>query len=548
MDTKRLKRIGTKVAAGAMIGVVALTAGCVQKVPVNDLSLNSVNPAVQKLVSDAKAADNGAVAEEAVNAYLSAHPELIDATGKVVYSEADAKVLEDAKNIADELKLKELAAKKELDFEQSGKSFSIALGAPVGEAILDHTDMSSLKDAKLSFRGEDYDFHEELVVSPDVQVVVNSIPGADKLFAEPHVIFGDDGAISYSVVVDDEFEDDIDVAHPLNLPFLNDVLSIARWDESSIKVANGLEFNVDMSQGNLVKFEEKEFKVDVFADGKVRVALGGAGVTVEEGDTAELGEYSIFVREVCYDEREAGHDLVTLRIAGKDAIKEIENGDEYEPNDKFEWVVSSNSVGLRYVDNFDEKDEGALAVGESFDFLGKFKLVNAGFDENVKYGKFVFSPKEVEDKATFKVEGFSDDSIELDGEEYKEVFVRPDGTFYKNDDGDYVFLNGEYPTLVNGDKEVELEWTEDGEYMLLGKLAAHVGYNVEDNELFLGDEQEESEKNELLLDEFGISDKDQEDWMALDGSKVKVEEDKDKFTLELANEDDVEQKVVIGSQ
>lgn len=578
MDYTKLKKYGKMAGCTLAIGAMAFgLTGCTNTIKASDLTVDSQNPAVLKLIEDAKALDNDAVKAAAVSAAV---PE-----GSVVVSAEEQKVLADAKAAAEEVAAAQAAAEKELAFEKNGKVFTIALGAPVGEAVLDHTDMA-LVESELTFQGEKYDYHEEVVISPDVKVLVNTVPGADKAFVEPHVIFDDEGAMSYTVSLDEELEDEISVEHPLDLPFLNGKLSIVDWDGLSIKVANGLEYNVEMANGNTVEFDGKTFKLDVFADGKVRVTVDGVGTSVHEGDSADIGDYSVFVKEVCYDEREAGHDIVSLRIAKTDALKVIENGDEYEPDEDFEWVITESSVGLKYVGEFDEKDEGALAVGESFDFLGKFKLVNVGFDEKVEYAKFIFSPKEIEDEATLRLQASKSNSIELDGHEYEEVFITPTGTWFKNDDNDYEKVDM-LPTLVNGDLSHAVTWTpaiagvegvpgtpavagywsgwppvwhpavpavpavEEIEavpsVVHIGDLAIEVSYDAENNEFFLGEEAEESEANEVSIAGFSVSDKDTEDWMSTDGWKVRVEEDSDKVTFEMPDEE-VEQKIVVGSQ
>lgn len=424
----------------------------------------------------------------------------------------------------------------------SSESYSVELGGALGLLTVNHKDLKSLIDRKIEFMDEDYTVKESIIFSDEAVVCVNGVVGCDEEAEVPYLLLPE-GSLQYQVEVASALDlSEISLDETLSLPFLGKDLLITSWEDGQVQYAQGEKFDIFTATSRTFTFDGKVFEVKAVYDDKVLITGEGATQVIDESSSEKLGDYSIYVSDVANDE---SNDWVSLRIAKEDAYKEIENGDEYKLDDRFVWVVGGHTLGLALNERLDEINDGALKVGDSFDFLGRFKVENAGFDEPIAYIAFDFAPRQfgLHDVQSFRIKTTADESLVLGEEELKEVFITENGTYYKDSEGDEQFV-AEFPTLVNDEVEYEVTMAEGK--IVVGDVVVSYTYDESHKKYILGSEYAKSEDSEITIGEYYISDKDTVKWLSADGVKVSTPHDKDEFSIELPSEE-VKQEIVVST-
>ena len=231
------------------------------------------------------------------------------------------------------------------------------LGIPFVDAFSDRE--LNLFDDEVEFAEDMYDA-EEVFNLDGLILLANENDFEDT----PYMTVPEEG-ISYRL----EFESSLDTSKidnddALVFNLLGEEVEISEWDVDKITFTQGTEHYLD--EGQSVTVNEKVVLLDMVLENAIYVKVDGVGKKIVEGSTAKVNGIEVKVKEVLYSGYAEGYKKATL-VVGEDVKVTISDGEEYEDDSIWEWVIDANSIGLVLVEEFMELDDdyNALAMEET---------------------------------------------------------------------------------------------------------------------------------------------------------------------------------------
>lgn len=364
-------------------------------------------------------------------------------------------------NLTEQLATKIVEVEKKV--EDAVKAVKVSVGylidkLSIGEDIdsdesrdLSDREIKTLLDGTVEFDGKDYDFEEVLNLS-NMEVLVNE----EDFEGIPYLQILKDG-ITYTVTFEDTLNTSlIDEDETLVFNFLGEEVEVSEWDGTSITFTKGDEFY--MKEAETKTIGDDVIVVKMVLEDKVKISVNGELRSINKGDTAKFKDLEIYVKDVDYSGYAGGYFGANL-VVGTDIENVIDSTDEYADNSVWEYVITSNSIGIVLKEDFKDLDDDNMPLA------AEEKLCLPNEYVCVLYNGFV--DEETQD-LTFEVD--SDYDIEVRGEfqsglnDYKKIFVNATGIF--NDDDEAI------TSVMIGSSDVEFE-------------ASALGIQIEDFQLNL---------------------------------------------------------------
>jgi len=532
------KKIGTYAIACIMMVVLVFgLTGC------NQLTQEDVDAAVSTAVTQANEQNKAALNEAMSEAQANAQKAIDEAKAQ---AEA-AKQAELAKLETEKAQLEEqLAAKQEqerIEQEEIVKDESAYKIDNVGltedfAAVIDSDDYNKLKYYSVRFDGDDYDVEEVVELNSDVKPVYNF----DEKDAEIFLEVADKNAIEYRV----EFPESIDFTDvnedkddELEISFLGEDVVITKYEDDEVTFYSGTSKFIQVGQSFTV--DDKVVELITIADDKALVKIGEDSAVVYTGNTKVIGDVEVKVSDILNNEEGPGYAKITVALED-DVEYVVKDGDEYEADDRFEYVVEGTddaleAIGLRLAEEYTDDDE-VFAVGEGISFPNDY--IKVYFDEVLN--------AEVED-VTFRLSSdeidlIYDGIVEFDGKKVEKnsvVFDVASGTAltfeYETKTDKYEDVDvSELSKLVlyNGDREFTIELTDSAISITDGVKEYKFKYVIGSDHEFT-----DAKKDAAIMD-------DEDDRLVDNGDVVyssgvtDADEEEDTVSVGLIDEEDVE--------
>ncbi len=347
----------------------------------------------------------------------------------------------------------------------------LEIGAEVNFTVSDRQ-LSGLFDDEVVFDGDDYDA-EEAVYLTGLVVAHNY---EDEYLANTYLQIPD-----YGVKIVMEFEPALNTIlitpnETLEFDFLGERVEVSEWNFDEVTFTKGTEYT--LGEDSSVEVDGKTVTLNFIGDGYVSVTVGSESEKIYEDDTERVNDIEIKVTDVI-ESTSWRKGIATLEI-GQDVLFEVQNGDEYEPNDIWEWAIDANSIGLVLTESYlsvqDDEEFRALGVGERFALPNNYVFIT--YDGLVE---------EDTEKYTFELDsGF----VEADGDfvdginGYDTIYIDTNGIIYdgKNNKKELIDLS----SITLGDTGLSL--TTDNEYINIINVGDDIKLALNLTELKVGAE------------------------------------------------------------
>jgi hypothetical protein len=321
----------------------------------------------------------------------------------------------------------------------------LAIGAKFSETLSDKE--LNLADSELEFDGDDYDYEEVLSLT-DFEVLTNQEEEGEKVYLSVP-----EEGISYSVVFESSLNtSEIDEDDTLEFSFLGKEVEVIEWNTDEIVFSQG--FETSMKEGQTLEYDGVNVTVEVVGDDYAYVTVGNDGAKIKEGDTKLIGDTEVKINEVLYQGYADGLKMVELEL-GDEVEVDVEDGDEYAKDSVWEWSISSNSVGLKLIEAYDEYgvDEEFLALGvdKSLSLPTDFATITFGGMSEEKMSKFTFESDTKKGSEYVKAKG----AFTFGLEDYDRVYLNKTGIY----DEDLELIHASKIAMDNTEFDLEISTT-----------------------------------------------------------------------------------------
>lgn len=430
MSKNKSKKTSLKMAVGAaLVGAVVSAAIAIPMASDNEKVNQLTHDLSSAQVALSKSIDEGKQLSETVNDLNAKLGDIIVSNDnlkkEVATLSADVEAYKDKEVAA------QTAAEAAAQFAEATHLIDgIELDGNFKETVT-YKDLPSLFKGKVYYDGDNYDVEETIVLTKDVAVLTSK---DDKdLKARPALGFVSEGAVQYNYV----FEDAVEISdEPLEIKFLGKDMSIVEADSGDESITVLLADKFDLDVGASVSADGKVIVLESVSENKAAVSVDGVKGIVQEGQTKTVNGVQIYADTVF--DTDIGKSFAVLYV-GDDAKETIANGDEFDADDRFEWVVEFDGdklskLGLVYVEENKYADDDVLLPGDSLVLPNEFAKVSfEGYSE--KYDSESLDVSVKSNRVEFK---FSDKrGVSINGEEADNGEFEYDGTNVKYDvDGD----------------------------------------------------------------------------------------------------------------
>jgi len=400
----------------------------------------------------------------------------------------------------------EIEAEQEAESEEAKEVIDdIALGDAV-EFKLDDGDLAKFIDDEIEFDGDDYDVREEFSGNTFNVIAINGYGYDEEFSGEPYFIVADEGALEYRYIFDDVIDmTDISDEEPLEIVFLGQPMKIVSADSDELKVEFGVELLLDINEP--YEYEGKDLTLMGVGDGEAFIIYNDDTESIDEGQTKDVGGIDVKVIDVFESNIGEGYGFAKI-VIGSEVEKTMESDEEYLDNEDFLFYIESSGNDLEALvilsdfkaDELDD-DYAPLALGESIDFLGFLTVEFAELTE-VDYVDFevYFDDFDAEDDLVADENGVVLEAgkavIEIDDEEFEEVYFMASGIYYENDDGDFTKATDSSAFIVFEDTEMEVILNANYLVIKTGEGRVKIATNLVEN--ILGTEEEDAEAGDVL--------------------------------------------------
>lgn len=306
----------------------------------------------------------------------------------------------------------------------------VNIGVDIVEELTDR-DITKLQDTEIEFDGDDYDV-EEVFSLTGLNVAVNE----KDYDGRPYLIVPTEGIV-YKYNIDNALDTNrIYVGdESLTINFLGEELEIIEWGVDKITFNKGIEELFKDGETKII--DGVEITVRVIGNDFVSLIVDGETETIRGGETEEVGDIEIEAKEILYVSKVGYDSYVTLRV-GEEVETSIEDGEEYEEDSAWEYVVDANSIGLKLVEEFkyidEDEDFQALASGDTLSLPNDYITV--------EFGGLV-----EEDSVSYRFDTVKDnDYLRIRGEifeginDYTKVYIDNTGKIFDDDSVDSKYI------------------------------------------------------------------------------------------------------------
>ena len=346
---KTIKAIGMgALILGASFGMVGCNTALTEPVlTYNDTQVNA-------MINDTKA-EYEILLEDTAN---SAEQLILEKDQEIEYirSQLDVMILADAKDEAEKLS-------KELEISTSYFIDEVALNENFADNF-DNDDYEKLLEYEIEYDDEDYDVEESIILSSGIKPQINV-----EDFGSEVLLSFDKDSVEYKVTFDEaiDFVSDED----LEFKFLGEDVVISEFDgDNTVTFSTGVD--LFLQEGTTQTYGDYLITLEtVSTNGEkilVKVTKDGVSMsdTIREDKTETINGLDIEV--VNAFSKDDGLDFAELKVSSNDVEFEIDDGDEYELDDRYDWkIVESNgkleSIGLILTESY-TKDDELLSLGK----------------------------------------------------------------------------------------------------------------------------------------------------------------------------------------
>ena len=328
----------------------------------------------------------------------------------------------------------------------------------------DLTDRKVVKlfDNEIEFDGDDYDAEEVLELN-GLKIVNNGVDFAENVYLEVP-----ENGIVYKFIIENGLNtDDIGADETLEITLLGQDIEIVDWNETDneITLAKGEQYT--FAEGETQTIDGKEISVRAIGDDNdgsyVFVMVGTESDKIYEDGTKTINGMEIEIKDVIIPHSLNTEAFATLKV-GEDVLITIENGDEYEEDSIWDWVIGANEIGLTLNDNFDSLDDrngnDILDVGKSISLPNNYLTISFDGLEDEDIEKYTFEL----DGSVVVIEGKFINGIN----DYDEIFVN--GTEMYSDEDDVGNTSLAITTEVFlGDSKINI--TTDGTNIVIDDIS-----------------------------------------------------------------------------
>lgn len=275
------------------------------------------------------------------------------------------------------------------DYKQEDIALNSVVSTGLGKTTFTDTDISKFLDQEISFRGETYDIHEEVILGGSQPLLTTGVDTSAMSGVQDGDTYGSDvgakvymavaeGAIKYHYAFDDTINgtDLIDSTHPLEVTVLGQQLKITSVTQDADKITVQLGTAAILGEGGSTTVEGYTVTVDTIGSGSVALTASGSGCSdsdfASESDTWEptCGDLKVFVEDILYVDAGSASNKVKLRI-GEDTTKSYTDGDAYigEDDDDPTWVWDIDEtagvlsyIGLEYKPDVNALDDNPITM------------------------------------------------------------------------------------------------------------------------------------------------------------------------------------------
>lgn len=301
------------------------------------------------------------------------------------------------------------------------------LSSPLDEKTYSDREVKTLFDGKVYFDGDSYDAEETITLS-DIELKANGHDFEGNIYM---TIPSD--SVSYKLTFEDELDlssIDGDEDKTLNFNFLGEEYEVSNWDTTNmiVTLTKGIEkkFNV----GDTFVFEGRNIVLDAISESEsVAIMVDGVTKVISEGSTKTVNGVEIKVDTVFYPN-------FAVLIIGNEVESVIEDGEEYEEDSVWNWVITENSIGIVLDEDFTSVDLDGDEEFQAIAVDSKFCLPN-------EYVCIKFDGMSEEDYFEYNLrldERDGNDYVRIDGDfqsgtkDYTRIYVNvSDGKIYDKD-------------------------------------------------------------------------------------------------------------------
>jgi len=313
---------------------------------------------------------------------------------------------------------------------------------------LDNDDYDKLVYVDVDYGTDTYVAEETLTIYADVKPVLN----IDDFDGEIAVEISAENSIVYLVELDESIK--LDEDEDLIIPFLGKELNIISYDGTDLEYRLSEKYSGAVD--SVITVEGKAITIKAVNDDsdKVLLIVDGEYGMIDEGDNERINGIEIYAENII-----ASGDFSYIELyIGTDISEIISDGDEYEADETFEWIVVGSgdeivAVGLQLVERYDDDDE-VLLVGDSISLPNDYlKIVFDSIkNEDLKDLEIDISKTEID----IEFAGV----IEVDGDKVDDgkLTILSDLTYeYDYKDDKKVGTNLSLIVILNSDRELSLD-------------------------------------------------------------------------------------------
>jgi hypothetical protein len=266
-------------------------------------------------------------------------------------------------------------------YKQEELALNGVVSSVLGTTITD-TSVSKLLDKEISFKGENYDIHEAIILGGADPAIATGLDDDSGSLGISGVRNADDygsavggkaymrlteAAISYRYYFDDTLngtatETLIDTDHPLKVSLMGQEVQIVDIvDDDTITVQMGNQ--AVLADGGTMSFGEYTVTIDTITSTAVALTVTGAGcdsskfITNTESDTFCAGDdVTVEVEKILYVDADSPGNKVQIR-AGTETTDTVNHGDKFMSEDAstsdsdatWKWSIVSSAGVLDYI-------------------------------------------------------------------------------------------------------------------------------------------------------------------------------------------------------
>ncbi len=383
-----------------------------------------------------------------------------------------------------------------------------------------------LFDDEIDFDGDDYDAEETFSIDGIILKANEYDFDGNTYLTIPA------NSISYEFIIEPGFnaslignEDENNEDETLEISLLGQDIVISEWDivNNEITLIQGTKYV--MEEDETLTIDGKEVTLLYVLDDNVYISVDDEERSIRDGYTRTINGLEIKVDEAFDYGSRTDKVSRAILIIGEEIEKTISHEDEYSDEDDniWEWVITSNSIGLVLIEDFVEIDEdfNALAPEEIICLPNKYVCIkyNGLLGQDTEEYKFDLKNGFVRIKGNF-----------LYGiKEYDEIYVNTTGIF--DDDNDGVLIGTEI-SIADTDSILKIISDE----IVIEDFRVNFDLNVTN----VGDEEEN------FLTNFGILVENPEDSIENNEFTIVIPEEKAEgiLTVKIFGFDIVEEEVV----